>query len=69
MGEPQRFNSSDLEAKEEIKDAIFLISGKHILDEHAGQILESYKGYINNNDVSLFTYAVDYYNNIRNSVH
>jgi hypothetical protein len=63
MANQHRYNLSDQESREEIKDAIFLVSGKHILDEHAEQILHSYKGYINNNYISLFIYAVDYYTN------
>jgi hypothetical protein len=55
--------TSDQNAKEEIKNVIFLLWGKHILNTQAEEILIQYKKYINKDYVTIHDYTYAYYSN------
>ena len=63
MGNRTNLTLEEQSNKEEIKNLMFLIQKRHLLDQEAGQILHQYNGYLNNNCISLFDYVYALYGN------
>lgn len=51
------------EKKEAIKNAVFLTTGKHLLDAEAEEILTQYKNYLNKDYISIKAFACIQYAN------
>jgi hypothetical protein len=46
---------------EEVKNIIFLAFGKHILHAEAEEIIQAYNNYLNKDHISIWRYAIEYY--------